>query len=166
MSPTHYATIDSPIGQLLILGDSDAVCGLYMNGDGEYDDRKVGLTEDPAVFADALSQLADYFAGRRTDFDLNLAPRGTEFQRAVWQALLEIPYGQTRSYGQIAAAIGRPGAARAVGGANNRNPIAVIVPCHRVIGASGALVGYGGGLPRKTWLLDHEAVARNANSSS
>jgi methylated-DNA-[protein]-cysteine S-methyltransferase len=116
--------------------------------------------EDAARFEEARRQLDEYFAGHRAEFDLPLSPRGTAFQREVWAALQTIPYGEVRSYGQIAAQIGRPGASRAVGLANGRNPISVIVPCHRVIGASGALTGYGGGLPRKRLLLDLEARGR------
>jgi methylated-DNA-[protein]-cysteine S-methyltransferase len=163
---THYATTNSPIGELILFGDGETVTSLLMNGDGTFDDRKGGLTHDQAAFADAIDQLDEYFAGERDEFDLPLQPEGTEFQRAVWSALEQIPFGETRSYGEIAAAVGRPKAARAVGMANNRNPIAVVVPCHRVIGAGGALVGYAGGLERKTWLLDHEREARSANSSS
>lgn len=163
---THYAITDSPIGELLVLGNDEKVHGLLMNGDGAFDERKLSLTQDQQAFSDTINQLGEYFAGERDEFDLPLEPEGTEFQRAVWKALAEIPYGETRSYGQIAAEVGRPKAARAVGMANNRNPIAVIVPCHRVIGAGGSLVGYAGGLERKTWLLDHERAARSANSSS
>jgi methylated-DNA-[protein]-cysteine S-methyltransferase len=166
MTSTHFATTDSPIGELLLLGDGERVHRVLTNGEGEHDDRKQGLTEDRAAFSQTISQLGEYFAGSRDIFDLPLAPEGTEFQLAVWRALVEIPFGETRSYGQIAAAVGRPKAARAVGMANNRNPIAVIVPCHRVIGSGGALVGYAGGIERKTWLLGHEREARSANSSS
>jgi methylated-DNA-[protein]-cysteine S-methyltransferase len=113
--------------------------------------------ENHPVIREALRQLAEYFAGDRQDFDLPLAPEGTAFQRTVWRALAEIPYGETRSYGQIAHAIGKPAAVRAVGAANGSNPLAIIVPCHRVIGSSGRLVGYGGGLPMKRMLLDLEA---------
>lgn len=162
---THYATTESPIGELLVLGDGAAVHSLLMNGDGDFDARKVELTRDQDAYADAIAQLGEYFAGERDVFDLDLRPSGTDFQRAVWSALAEIPFGETRSYGEIAAVVGRPKAARAVGMANNRNPIAVVVPCHRVIGANGAMVGYAGGLGRKTWLLDHERE-RSANSSS
>jgi methylated-DNA-[protein]-cysteine S-methyltransferase len=163
---THYAITDSPIGELLVLGDEERVRGLLMNGDGAYDARKLDLTRNQRAFADTIDQLDEYFAGRRDTFDLPLETNGTEFQRAVWNALEQIPYGETRSYGQIAAQVGRPKAARAVGMANNRNPIAVIVPCHRVVGSGGALVGYAGGLERKVWLLDHEREARSANSNS
>lgn len=162
---THYATTESPIGELLVLGDGEAVHSLLMNGDGEFEARKSTLTRDQAAYADAIGQLGEYFAGERSDFKLDLRPSGTEFQRAVWAALREIPFGETRSYGDIAESIGKPKAARAVGGANNKNPIAVVVPCHRVIGSSGAMVGYAGGLDRKVWLLTHEAE-RSANSSS
>jgi methylated-DNA-[protein]-cysteine S-methyltransferase len=157
---THFATVDSPIGELLVIGDGEVVHGLKMNGDGDFDDRKAAMTRDQDAYAGALSQLTEYFAGEREEFDLPLDPQGTEFQLAVWRALTEIPYGETRSYGQIAEAVGRPKAARAVGMANNKNPIAVIVPCHRVIGAGGALVGYAGGLERKTLLLELESGTR------
>ena len=162
---THYATTESPIGELLVLGDGAAVHSLLMNGDGDFDACKVELKRDQDAYADAIDQLAEYFAGERDVFDLDLRPSGTDFQLAVWRALKAIPFGETRSYGEIAAAVGRPKAARAVGMANNRNPIAVVVPCHRVIGANGAMVGYAGGLGRKTWLLTHERE-RSANSSS
>jgi methylated-DNA-[protein]-cysteine S-methyltransferase len=112
---------------------------------------------DDAPFAAAHAQLDEYFAGDRTEFDLPLHPSGTPFQLKVWDALRTIPYGEVRSYGEIAEQIGKPGAARAVGLANGRNPISIIVPCHRVIGASGALTGYGGGLERKQALLDLES---------
>ena len=115
------------------------------------------VDEDQPVVRDTLRQLAAYFAGERMKFDLPLDPKGTEFQRAVWKALVGIPYGETRSYSEIARTIGRPAAVRAVGAANGSNPIAIIVPCHRVIGASGKLVGYGGGLPMKRMLLELEA---------
>jgi O-6-methylguanine DNA methyltransferase len=112
------------------------------------------------VLTQARKQLAEYFAGKRTDFDLPLSATGTEFQESVWRALQEIPYGRTVSYGKIATRIGRPAAVRAVGAANGANPIAIVIPCHRVIGADGSLTGYGGGEPRKKWLLDHERARR------
>jgi methylated-DNA-[protein]-cysteine S-methyltransferase len=108
------------------------------------------------VFAEAVEQLEEYFAGRRTAFDVSMRPVGTAFQQRVWKALRAIPYGQTSSYGQIAEKIGRPAASRAVGAANGRNPIGVIIPCHRVVGSTGHLTGYGGGLERKRFLLDFE----------
>jgi methylated-DNA-[protein]-cysteine S-methyltransferase len=103
------------------------------------------------------SQLAEYFAGKRREFDLPLGPRGSGFQERVWRALVAIPFGETRSYGELARAIGRPAASRAVGSANSKNPISIIVPCHRVIGANGTLTGYAGGMAAKRWLLDHES---------
>ena len=115
---------------------------------------------DERAIARVRRQVAEYCAGARTEFDLELAPVGTQFQRAVWNALLDIPYGETRSYGEIARAIGQPKAARGVGSANHANPIGLIVPCHRVIGADGSLTGYGGGLPLKRALLEHEGTHR------
>ena len=117
-----------------------------------------------AVLARTARQLDEYFAGKRHDFDLPLAPEGTAFQQRVWRELMKIPFGETWSYGELARAIGRPAAARAVGAANGKNPIAIIVPCHRVIGSNGTLVGYGGGLPTKQWLLGHEAGVRHQAS--
>jgi len=108
------------------------------------------------LLARAAAQLAAYFAGERHTFDLPLAPAGTPFQHRVWDALLDIPYGEVRSYGELARALGRPAASRAVGFANSKNPISIIVPCHRVIGARGALTGYAGGMTAKAWLLEHE----------
>jgi methylated-DNA-[protein]-cysteine S-methyltransferase len=120
--------------------------------------RLGAMTEQPdhAVIAETSRQLGDYFAGRRQKFTVKLDFRGTEFQKQVWSALLAIPFGETRSYGQIAEALGRPGASRAVGAANGRNPISIIAPCHRVVGANGALTGFAGGLSAKTYLLAHE----------
>jgi methylated-DNA-[protein]-cysteine S-methyltransferase len=162
-SQVCYTKHASPIGELTLVGSPGELFELRFDGEARTD----GLAEDAAVFADVRGQLDEYFAGTRREFDLKLSPRGTDFQLSVWSALSEIPYGRTASYGEIAAAVGRPKAARAVGGANNKNPLPVIVPCHRVIGAGGALVGYGGGMARKTWLLDHEAAReRSANSSS
>jgi methylated-DNA-[protein]-cysteine S-methyltransferase len=112
---------------------------------------------DERAIENVRAQVLEYCSGKRTAFEIERAARGTEFQHAVWDALMQIPYGETRSYGEVAAAIGRPGASRAVGAANGQNPIALIVPCHRVIGANGTLTGYGGGLPLKQALLAHEA---------
>jgi methylated-DNA-[protein]-cysteine S-methyltransferase len=155
---TYWTMIDSPLGPLLLTADERGISGVIMDADiDEQIELSAGWVEDPTRFEEARRQLAEYFAGQRTEFDLPLCPTGTAFQREVWAALQTIPYGQVRSYGEIAAQIGRPGASRAVGLANGRNPIAVIVPCHRVIGASGALTGYGGGLRRKRLLLDLEA---------
>jgi methylated-DNA-[protein]-cysteine S-methyltransferase len=167
MPPTTYATFESPLGELLLAGDGGRLQLLLIGEGDRYAARLAGLPRDQRAHAAAIAQLEQYFAGERTEFELELDARGTPFQREVWAALREIPFGETRSYGEIAAAVGRPRAARAVGSANNRNPIAIVVPCHRVVGAGGALVGYAGGLGCKTWLLEHEdAVARSANSSS
>ena len=153
-----YARFDSPIGELLAVGDDRALTELHMQG--ARPSRIPGdWTRDDERFGDVRQQLGEYFAGERREFDLELAARGSEFQRRVWAALRGIPYGETRSYGEIATAIGAPGEARAVGSANARNPIAVIVPCHRVIGADASLTGYAGGLERKRLLLDLEAPA-------
>jgi methylated-DNA-[protein]-cysteine S-methyltransferase len=151
----RWHSVESPIGELLLLGDGRAVTHLRM-GAGERE-APAGARHDPAAFAEAEAQLRAYFAGELTEFELPLAPTGTDFQLRVWAALRAIPYGQTASYGEIAEAVGKPEAFRAVGATNGRNPIAVIVPCHRVIGADGTLVGFGGGLPRKRRLLELEA---------
>ena len=158
----HYRTIDSPIGPLALAGRSGVLTHLRMLNQ-TYEPNRTDWVPDERAFPDAVGQLHAYFAGQLTDFDLELSPTGSEFQRRVWQALLTIPYGETRSYGQIADQIGAAGAARAVGLANGHNPIAIIVPCHRVIGASGGLTGYGGGLPRKRLLLDMEKNVKSGN---
>lgn len=130
-----------------------------------HEPNRTDWVRDDSAFPDVVEQLDAYFTGERTDFDLELGLAGSEFQRRVWQALLTIPYGETRSYGQIAEQIGATGSARAVGLANGRNPIAIVVPCHRVIGASGSLTGYGGGLDRKRSLLELERRQRSATLS-
>jgi methylated-DNA-[protein]-cysteine S-methyltransferase len=145
--------IDSPLGELQLVGDGQALTQLEMSPRS----APAGAVHDPEAFADVSAQLAAYFAGELTEFDVPLAPRGSDFQLSVWQALTRIPYGETATYGEIAAEVGRPDAVRAVGSTNGRNPIAVIIPCHRVIGADGSLVGYGGGLDRKRLLLELEA---------
>jgi methylated-DNA-[protein]-cysteine S-methyltransferase len=146
----------SPIGLLRLVAQEGAIIGLYMEEHAREPALEAGDGNGDPLLACAREQLAAWFAGERTDFDLPLRPAGTPFQLAVWRELRAIPYGETRSYGQIAARLGRPSASRAVGAANGANPISVVVPCHRVIGASGALTGYGGGMERKRWLLAHE----------
>jgi methylated-DNA-[protein]-cysteine S-methyltransferase len=158
----YYRTIESPIGPLTLAGRGSALTNLRMV-DQTYEPNRSGWAADHEVFDDAVDQLNAYFAGDLTDFDIELDLRGTEFQQRVWKALLTIPYGETRSYGEIAEQIGAPGSARAVGLANGRNPIAIIVPCHRVIGASGSLTGYGGGLSRKKTLLELEKSQASIN---
>jgi methylated-DNA-[protein]-cysteine S-methyltransferase len=157
----HYRIIDSPIGLLTLAGLGQVLTNLRMV-DQTYGPKRTGWSEDSTTFQDAVGQLDAYFAGELTDFEVELDLQGTEFQRRVWRALLTIPFGETRSYGEIAEQIGAPGAARAVGLANGHNPIAIIVPCHRVIGASGRLTGYGGGLDRKRSLLALETSQTSA----
>jgi methylated-DNA-[protein]-cysteine S-methyltransferase len=158
----NYRTIDSPIGPLTLAGRDSALTNLRMV-DQTYEPSRADWTRDDNVFADAVEQLNAYFAGELTDFDLELDLQGTAFQQRVWEALLTIPYGETRSYGEIAEQVGAPGSARAVGLANGHNPIAIIVPCHRVIGATGKLTGYGGGIDRKLTLLELEKSRAPAN---
>ncbi len=148
----EYRTIDSPVGPLTLAGQDSVVTMLRMV-DQTYEPNRTGWSPNPAAFECATEQLDAYFAGELTAFDFEFELRGSEFQRRVWKALQTIPYGETRSYGEIAAQIGAPGSARAVGLANGHNPIAIVVPCHRVIGANGSLTGYGGGLDRKQTLL-------------
>lgn len=144
----------SPLGPLsLRFADDQLIAVDWPPGDASGSD-----STDPALLRCAASGLDDYFANHRQAFDLALAPRGTPFQQAVWQQLQAIPAGETRTYGQIATALGRPGAARAVGAAIGRNPLPIVIPCHRVLGAGNALTGFSGGLWRKQWLLQHEGV--------
>lgn len=146
-------TMPSPIGPIWLFGEADQLVGLYMR---EPAVEPAAVEQRTEVLLRTAVQLEEYFAGTRRVFDVPVSPRGTEFQEQVWRALLEIPHGETRSYGELARSLGRPSASRAVGAANGRNPISIIVPCHRVIGANGDLTGYGGGMPAKRWLLEHE----------
>ena len=161
-----HVTIGSPVGPLTLVASGGGLAGLYMDAQRHLPDQSVfGPAGDPASapFAAAIEQLDSYFAGELTCFDVPLELSGTAFQRRVWTALLDIPYGQTATYGVLAAGLGQPAASRAVGLANGRNPVSIIVPCHRVIGADGSLTGYGGGLGRKRYLLDLErGAARQA----
>jgi methylated-DNA-[protein]-cysteine S-methyltransferase len=165
-----HRVVDSPVGPILLSADTTGrLTGLHIGNaletpEPRWDGDDDGGTVDDSRSArqtldDAVRQLGEYFAGRRTSFDVPLATEGSHFQRQVWAQLRQVPFGTTTSYGQLATALGRPGAARAVGHANARNPIAVIIPCHRVIGSSGLLTGYGGGLAAKRHLLDLEALA-------
>jgi methylated-DNA-[protein]-cysteine S-methyltransferase len=158
MSVMQFRTVDSPIGPLTLAGKDHRLMHLWMV-DQTHEPSHGGWERNDKAFADAVEQLDAYFAGGRREFDLELRLVGTDFQRQVWEALLTIPYGETRSYTYIAQQIGSPGAVRAVGLANGRNPIGIIVPCHRVIGANGSLTGYGGGLERKRTLLELEKAA-------
>jgi methylated-DNA-[protein]-cysteine S-methyltransferase len=155
---TCYSLTPSPIGELLVLADDDgAVTGCYVDAERGAPTAEAGWRRDDRTCASATSQLEAYFEGELEEFDLDLRPSGTPFQLEVWQALSAIPYAETLSYRDVAEEVGRPLASRAVGQANGRNPISIIVPCHRVIAADGTLGGYGWGLERKQWLLDHEA---------
>lgn len=154
-------TIDSPLGPLWLAAESEGLCALFFNPPADcVFDNALGRDrlQAEAWIERGIAQLGEYFEGRRQEFDLPLVFRGTRFQQRVWEALRQIPFGQTSSYGELAQRVGSPGASRAVGSADAQNPIAIIVPCHRVIGADGDLVGYGGGLERKHWLLRHEGV--------
>ena len=151
---TYFCTARSPIGRLTLVSDGDALTGLHM---APYAPQP-GWIRDKAPFTDVLEQLGSYFAGERRTFDLPLDPVGTPFQKKVWKALQTIPYGEVRTYGDIARRVRNPKAVRAVGRANGCNPIAIVVPCHRVIGANGTLTGFGGGIDRKARLLAIEGL--------
>ncbi|MGE5361234.1 MAG: methylated-DNA--[protein]-cysteine S-methyltransferase [Bacteroidales bacterium] len=153
MSSMACAWLESPVGRLLVAGDDEGLRYVLFAEGRDHVEPKDGWVEDAGRLAEPLRQLTEYFSGGRRRFDLRLAPHGTPFQQRVWQELLTIPYGETRSYGELARQIGRPNASRAVGLANGANPISIVVPCHRVIGANGTLTGYGGGLKNKEWLL-------------
>lgn len=161
----YLSTFDGPFGELLLVSDGESLLGLYMDktdNDGSAMQaaiKKFGKMQRRDVlpiFEEAIKQLSDYFSGKRNTFDIPIKMVGSDFQKQVWQELLKIPYGCTTSYGEIAARISNPSASRAVGLANGNNPIGIIVPCHRVIGANGSLTGYAGGMDRKRFLLDHE----------
>jgi methylated-DNA-[protein]-cysteine S-methyltransferase len=154
----NYTVLATPIDRLLLTSDGTALTGVYMEPHPNAAARDAHWRRDETGLGPALEQLTAYFAGTLRRFDLRLAPRGTAFQQSVWQALCEIPLGTTVSYAEIARRVGAPGAARAVGAAVGRNPIPIVVPCHRVVGSNGSLTGFGGGLPRKEWLLEHERL--------
>ncbi|WP_411086464.1 methylated-DNA--[protein]-cysteine S-methyltransferase [Streptomyces sp. 061-3] len=161
MTATHlaarrYTVVDSPYGPLTLVATDGVLSGLYMTEQRHRPPEETFGDPDPRLFAETIRQLDAYFAGELREFDLPLHLDGTPFQRSVWEQLRQIPYGETRSYGELAEHLGKPGASRAVGLANGKNPVGIIVPCHRVIGASGSLTGYGGGLDRKQRLLAFE----------
>ncbi|WP_051951056.1 methylated-DNA--[protein]-cysteine S-methyltransferase [Actinacidiphila yeochonensis] len=161
-SPVNAAhtVIDSPCGPLTLVAADGALAGLYMTDHRHQPPLETfGPRSDLMIFDRAAEQLTAYFAGESTTFDLDLHAAGTPFQQRVWAALRTIPYGETITYGELAESLGQPTASRAVGLANGRNPISIIVPCHRVIGANGSMTGYGGGISRKQWLLDFERGA-------
>lgn len=149
---------NSPLGVMEIRSNGEAITAVSI-GKGELEDTIDDFSAFPKVIAHCISELEAYFRGELIRFTVPLAPEGTEFRKKVWSALCEIPYGTTCSYGELAVQMGNPRACRAVGGANNHNPILIIIPCHRVIGADGSLIGYAAGLPVKEWLLRHEGVA-------
>lgn len=164
LTQTLYTTcIDSPVGALQLIASPKGLCGVYFNGRGRHEEglkRGMADGQDHPVLIKAARQLGEYFAGRRTQFDLPLDMQGTVFQIKAWKVLQGIPYAATISYREQAARMGDAKKARAVGAANGRNPISIIVPCHRVIGATGALVGFGGGLKTKSFLLEHELAVK------
>ena len=164
MTPTTPAAIKSfctfmpsPLGRLFLSGDEHGLAGIHIDTPERPAKADSDAIEDPAPFHDAIEQLQAYFAGDMQDFDLKLNPQGTDFQQRAWQALQQIPYGQTITYGEQAKRMGDVNASRAVGGANGANPIPIIIPCHRVVGSDGSLTGFGAGLPVKEWLLQHES---------
>jgi methylated-DNA-[protein]-cysteine S-methyltransferase len=151
-----YGAVESPIGEIVLTSSGNGITGLYTSEHRYYLQARKGIF-DPVPFEQAITQLNEYFAGKRNTFALHLAPIGTVFQQRVWQALIDIRYGETKSYGELAKLLNAPGASRAVGLANSKNPISIIIPCHRVIGSNGKLTGYAGGIKLKEWLLNHEA---------
>lgn len=156
--PLAYGYFDSPVGRLLVAGDGDELHLVSFPSGSRTKQPKDDWRRDDSVFANVFEQLAAYFAKELTRFELAIRPTGTDFQSKVWAALLEIPFGQTWSYGQLAAKIEKPTASRAVGAANGANPIPIIIPCHRVIGADKSLTGFGGGVETKEFLLKHEGI--------
>jgi methylated-DNA-[protein]-cysteine S-methyltransferase len=154
----RYSVVDTPIGELVLSGGDQALTGIAFSDSHKAPAIDSSWSRDDAAFREVSRQLRAYFAGELKQFELELAPRGTPFQQRVWQALLAIPYGATRTYAAVAERLGDPRATRAVGLANGRNPIPIVIPCHRVIGADGGLTGYGGGIERKQWLLAHEGL--------
>ncbi|MDL5204690.1 methylated-DNA--[protein]-cysteine S-methyltransferase [Streptomyces sp. ALI-76-A] len=153
----QHTIIDSPYGPLTLVADDGVLCGLYMTDQRHRPVEETFGARAEGLFAAAEEELEAYFAGELKEFTLELRLSGTPFQRSVWEQLRGIPYGETRTYGELADALGNPTASRAVGLANGRNPVGIIVPCHRVVGANGSLTGYGGGLDRKQRLLDFES---------
>ena len=164
----HSKFIDSPVGKLKLIATDRGLAAILWANENPRRVRLAGQTEDAhhAILTKAETQLSQYFAGKRQHFDLPLDPQGTPFQRAVWDALLAIPFGETRTYGQLAKQLGNPNATRAVGAANGRNPIAIIVPCHRVVGSTGKLTGFAGGLHTKSFLLELEARSLRLTAAS
>ncbi|MEV7084843.1 methylated-DNA--[protein]-cysteine S-methyltransferase [Streptomyces sp. NPDC093085] len=159
-----HTVLESPYGPLTLVATDGVLSGLYMREQRHRPPEESFGPRDPEPFTEAVRQLTAYFDGELTEFDVPFTLHGTAFQRSVWAELLRIPYGETRSYGELAGLLGKPGASRAVGLANGKNPISIIVPCHRVIGAGGGLTGYGGGLSRKQRLLAFEGAPAEART--
>ena len=164
-APAFRTTIASPLGPLRLSATAAGLTGIWLPGERPPAPASPAWRDDPAPFAEVRRQLDAYFAGELREFDLVLAPRGTPFQEEVWRALVAIPFGATVAYAEVARRIGRPDAVRAVGAANGRNPIPIVIPCHRVIGSDGRLVGYGGGIGVKATLLDHERQVATGQAS-
>jgi methylated-DNA-[protein]-cysteine S-methyltransferase len=152
---TYWMEFAAPVGKIIVMTDDEAVTHIELSAKH----RPKGKPQPKAVLTRAQKQLVEYFAGKREEFDLPLKPEGTAFQQKVWKALERIPFGQTRTYGQIAKAVKSPAASRAVGAACGRNPLPIVIPCHRVVGSTGSLTGFGGGLAMKEWLLKHEGAS-------
>lgn len=162
----YYRWIESPIAPLLLTASDSGLSGLYIQAQKYFPEIAADWKAlELEIFAQTQAQLDEYFAKKRQVFDLPLDPQGTSFQKQVWQHLRQIPFGETTSYGAIARALGKPGAAQAIGAANGRNPISIVVPCHRVVGASGSMTGYAGGVDKKQWLLWHEKKAGSFNQA-
>ena len=157
---TRYARIQTPFGTLLAIAGGESLTGLYFEGGRHAPKASQEWTEDPAFapLRDCAAQVADYLCGKRQSFDLRVAPSGTPFQERIWREIARIPYGRTITYAELAKRAGAPGSARAAGAATGRNPLSIVVPCHRVVGSSGALTGYAGGLERKARLLRLEGI--------
>lgn len=166
MSMAVQTVIASPLGAIRLVAQDAALAGVYFPQHCRPAWPEVAVDARHPVLVQAAAELGEYFASQRKVFSTPLAPQGTEFQRAVWQALLDIPYGERRSYAQIAAAIGNPQACRAVGAANGRNPLSIFIPCHRAVGADGNLTGYAGGVSAKRWLLEHEQANQSGQGTS
>jgi methylated-DNA-[protein]-cysteine S-methyltransferase len=162
MPTAYYTTIDSPLGSLVALSDSESLTGLYLPHHKGWDGPDAAWVQSEAPFSAVRRQLSEYFAGTRQEFDVPLHSEGTPFQQQVWRELVRIPFGTTITYAELARRIGQPSASRAVGNANGRNPISILVPCHRVVGADGKLTGYAGGVEKKKWLLAFEGGERVA----
>lgn len=160
MPETYYTTIDSPLGPLVALSDGAFLTGLYLPNHKGWNGPAAAWVESETPFAAGRRQLSEYFAGTRQEFDVPLRSEGTPFQQQVWRELARIPFGTTITYAELARRIGQPGASRAVGNANGRNPISILVPCHRVVGTNGTLTGYAGGVEKKQWLLAFERGER------